>query len=844
MTFGLISHSRSTIKKLPLLILFSLLLSGCAGLIRTEQPSVVDWAMLSTGNTVGQTFVAKYDGLAGIYFYLSPQAAGNGQIQLHLRSQPQAEKDLAVSVNTLSIDTIRTPGFYGFLIPSQASSNQKYYYAFLEVSGSGQIQVGKATGDTYLNGAFYQNGKPEDAQAAFQLLYSRRKAIWGLSLEAISWGGILITGFFLFFLPGWGLFSLLWPGWGGLKWPEKLGLSAGLSLAFYPLFLLWTDTICLHLGAIYAWLPPLIGLGIIIWRNRKRLSFRTFIRFTTRPSLRENVLQFPWADVVYIGIVVLIILTRFWAIRSLEAPLWADSVQHTVITQLLLDNGGLFKSWLPYAPYNSFTSQFGFPTFAALFSWLTGMSSVKATLIIGQIINVLAVVVLYPLAVRIAKGNRWAGIGALLVAGLLMTMPAYYVNWGRYAQLAGQAVLPVALWLVWEALAPSTSHSLDQKKSETGKWIVIGLSALTLAGMMLSSYRLPFFYPTFILALLVCWGLPEWGRNWKTWVRKIGILMAVAVLAVLLFLPWLPRLLGSNLVKSIEIIAARGSSIDAVRADYQAWFGLFWYVPLPLVVVTIVGLGWSLIRKNWMVAAQILWVALLASVVAGGLIHLPASSSMRNFAILIALYIPIGLVVGWLISEVAGSENGRLRQSLLAITIFIAAILGALGQRNIAKPDTFAYVSRPDILAMAWIREHLPEDAHFLVEGLIYQNTGIIGSDAGWWLPLLAGSQNSMPPQYATAEVPIEPGYTQRLVALVNKLKNISPGSAQGVSLLCSEGITHVYIGQGQGKVALRAMNLGPQLFSPGEFLSSKYYSLLYHQDRVYVFGLNSSICP
>jgi hypothetical protein len=804
----------------------------------------VDWATLSAESTVGQTFVAKYDGLSGIYFYLSPLTTGNGQVRMHLRSEPQAENDLALSVNTLSIDTIKTPGFYDFLFPSQTSSNQKYYYAYLEVAGSGEIQVGKASGDAYLNGALYQKGKPGEAQAAFQLLYSRRKAILGLGREAITWGGILIVGFFLFVLPGWGLFSLLWSGWSGLKWPEKLGLSAGLSLALYPLFLLWTDIIGLHLGAIYAWLPPLVGLGMILWRNRKRINVCTFIRLTTRSSLHVNVLQFSWADVVSIWIAVLIMLTRFWAIRSLEAPLWADSVQHTVMTQLMLDNGGLFKSWTPYAPYNSLTIQFGFPAFTALFAWLTGLDSVKATLIVGQIINGLAVLVLYPLAVRIAKGNRWAGIGGLLVAGLLMPMPAFYVNWGRYAQLAGQAVMPVAVWLVWEALAPSARPSLNKNTSEIGRRAAIGLSALTLAGMLLSSYRMLFFYATFILALLVGRGLQEWGFNWRIWVRKVGILFAVASLAGLLFLPWGFRLVGSVLAGAEKGWVLNGETVQAVLADYRAWRGLFWYVPKTLIALALVGLAWSLVRKSWMVAAQSLWVALLSTVFAGGLIHMPGANMVQTFAVLIALYIPVGLVLGWLLAEIAGPKNEKIKGSLVAIAVFVVAILGVLGQLNTAMPETLAYVTRPDTLAMEWIREHLPDNAHFLVEGIIFRETSIIGSDAGWWIPLLAHRQNSMPPQYALNEVPIHPGDTQRMITLVSRLGTISLSSEEGVSLLCSEGITHVYIGQGQGEVALKAMNLGPQLFSPDNLLSSKDYSLLYHQDRVYVFALKAGVCP
>ena len=697
--------------------------------------------------------------------------------------------------------------------------------------------------NAYLNGALYQNGIPEDAQAAFQLSYSRRKALLGLGEEAVTWVGFLAVGFFLFILPGWGIFSLLWPGWEKISWPIKLGLSAGLSLALYPLLFLWTDVIGLHLGALYAWLPPLAGLGIILWRNRRRLRVCRFPRRLVRLSLRVNLLRLPWADIAFTGIVALIFLTRFWAIRSLEAPMWADSVQHTVMAQLMLDNGGLFKSWMPYAPYKSLTFQFGFPAFAALFAWLTGMGSVKATLIVGQIINGLAVLALHPLAVRIAKGNRWAGIGAVLAAGLLSPMPAFYVNWGRFAQLAGQAVLPAAIWLTWEALAFSNSPCSIRKGIEQGRLAAIGLSALALAGMMLSSYRLPYFYPTYVLAMLVCWGIPEWRFNWRIWAHKLGILLAVAGLAGCLFLPWGLRLVGSNLAGAIEAGASSGSAMQSVLTEFQGWASIFTYVPMALVAAVLAGLAWSLVRKQWMVAAQALWVALLTLVIAGGLIHLPGANLMHTFAILIALYIPVGLAASWLISEIAGNAQAGRRQSLVALAVLAAAIFGAVSQRTIPAPDTYAYVTRPDTLAMEWIRGNLPDNAHFLVEGVMYLKTSIIGSDAGWWLPLLAGRQNSMMPQYATMETPIQPGYTQRMIALVKNLQTTSPGSPQGVALICGDGFHYVYIGQQQGEAALRFLGY-PQLFSPNALLFNQDYRLLYHQDRVYVFALKTGICP
>jgi len=69
------------------------------------------------GQTIGQTFVANYGGLTGIYFYLSPKSSGNGKIRLHLRSEPQAVDDLAVSSNVLSIEAVNAPGYYGFFVP-------------------------------------------------------------------------------------------------------------------------------------------------------------------------------------------------------------------------------------------------------------------------------------------------------------------------------------------------------------------------------------------------------------------------------------------------------------------------------------------------------------------------------------------------------------------------------------------------------------------------------------------------------------------------------------------------------------------------------------------------------
>jgi len=116
-----------------------------------------------------------------------------------------------------------------------------------------------------------------------------------------------------------------------------------------------------------------------------------------------------------------------------------------------MDNKGLFQSWQPYADIASLTYHFGFHSLAAVFGWSANLSAPQAVIWFGQIFKRTGSFYLYPLAMRIYH-NRWTGVIAVLVGGLLLSMPMFYINWGRYTQLAGQAILPVVICLAWSAL--------------------------------------------------------------------------------------------------------------------------------------------------------------------------------------------------------------------------------------------------------------------------------------------------------------------------------------------------------------------------------------------------------
>lgn len=805
-----------------------LLLTGCSEFVGQDQLHVEPGSgvMLESGHSVGQTFVVRHGGLSGVDVWLEPGQSGPGKIQLHLRADPRAADELATA--TLPLSLVSRPGFYRFTFSPVADSHGHYVYAFLELQGEESVQVGVGSGNVYLDGALYRNHQPLDAQMSFRLVYDPWYIVLDLGRAAFGGLGLLGVTVLLYVVPGWALLAWLWPR-KQLLWAERLGIAAGLSLALYPLLFLWTDLMGLHLGPLYVWLPTIGGLAVLIWRYRSwrpRQSWEALRQGGALPAL--------WPDLALLAVMGAVFAVRLLIIRGLNVPSWGDSVQHAVMTQLMVDNGGLFDSWLPYAPYQTLTVHFGFATVAAALQWSTGLEAAKATLVAGQLINAMAVLTLYPLAVRMGKGNRWVGVGALLVAGLLSPMPAFYVNWGRYAQLAGQAVLPVAMWFLWKAIRT------DQSIRQTWKELLLAGGAL--AGMMLSYYRMPFYYAAFGLVWLLFDVFPDHRWNVQKWAGLVMRLTLVGIVAGMLVLPWLSNVAGGKLATGIGKSMAAPTPFEQVRAEYQMWRDVATYVPWGLIGLSMAAVAWAIIRRQWTVVSPIVGVLILVALPAGRLLHLPGANYMQSFAVAIALYIPVGLLVGWLAGQVIVLLNQSWRWGLALAIVMLLIVMGwgGLNQITIVQPF-YRMVFPVDRIAMHWIRENTSSDARFLVNGFtIYDGNSSVGSDAGWWLPLLAGRGNTMPPQYALVnEKPLTPGYTQAVTQLVKDLQIFSPTSREGLRLLCQQAITHVYIGQGEGRIGFEAV----PLLSVEKLMTSPSFDLIYQQDRAKVFMLNRQAC-
>jgi hypothetical protein len=218
------------------------------------------------------------------------------------------------------------------------------------------------------------------------------------------------------------------------------------------------------------------------------------------------------------------------------------------------------------------------------------------------------------------------------------------------------------------------------------------------------------------------------------------------------------------------------------------------------------------------------------------LLRLPGSGVITNFALFIAAYIPVAVLVGDLFGWLADRAGCRPRARALLILLVAG---GGLHWARVRTGDLHvqqhALALRQDVEAMAWIRENVPQDARFLVNSFFaYGESVIVGSDGGWWMPLLAGRTNTVPPLNYSAEKGPRADYRLWINELTRLLQVQGVDHPEMVRELRERGITHVYIGQQQGRVNYG----GPHVLSPEVLQRSESYRPVYHQDQVWIFEL------
>ena len=809
------------------IILITLLwgLIGCQSAKIPDQVASENDTPLKIDNSLGQTFVARYNGLNAITLRITQTSDSDGILRLHIRESPQSANDLRIV--ELPLNRINTVGDYEIKFQTIKYTNGDTYFFILSLISDSSLRLGIAPPENYLDGAMYVNAMPVDAQLLFSLSYDPLLAFLGLIGELITWGKYLLAGVILFILPGLALLTLALPKKIDLVWIEKIALASGLGFVIYPIAYLWSSIVGLKSGPIFAWVLPGLSLVVFILRlvRVKPKDLLAELKTGVRKSITID-------NLVLFFLLVLLAFSRFWSVRSIPIPLWGDSYQHSLIAQLLVDNRGLFQSWQPYTDLTSFSYHFGLHTLVAGFHYLTRLSIPQSLLWFGQILNILAVISIVPLALRIQRSS-WSVLLSILLVGFLFDMPMFYTNWGRYTQLTGQVILALVIWIAW--------HTFEADHMD---WKAIFLSWLALGGLALTHYRVLVFAIAGILAV----GLFQLRKGLAIRLSVKALLMAAGAFS--LYSPWLINLFAGKiptiLIANINVTAALTSNPAQLSEPIGK---LTSYLPALAWIFIPLAIFWGIWKRQRGVAVITLWMTLVYLSANPHLLRLPGTHLITNFAIFIAAYIPAGIllagVFAWLI-DLGSGKIGKLMKMqpsipaasafkiIIAVIIVVLALWGFNRRLSDLDPSSFALASVPDLQAAEWIKTNTPAEAKFLINSFPFNTYGdIAGSDGGWWLPVLTKRQTTLPPQNVLSEQGVTPDFREQVNYLTEQIQSQGINSPEVMRSLKERGITHVYVGQKRGSV-----NSPVELLPPAELLQNPNFQPVYHQDLVWIFEI------
>ncbi len=654
-----------------------------------------------------------------------------------------------------------------------------------------------------------------------------RWLVAGAGTLALVAGAALV----LWMLPGMAVLAWLWHDH-RLTITEHVGVAWGIGAALPPLLLNlvhlaglpwngWTTLSYVFLAAA-AWLAAL-------WRRDRRAAPATADR------LPFAVLAPAWATALSVALLALALVARLYTTRDMLVGANVDNYHHTLIVQLLVDHGGLFQSWEPYAPLTTLTYHYGFHANAAFFHWLTGTPVPRAVLDAGQVMNAATVIAVCALTTRLT-GNVVAGVWAALIAGFFNTIPAFLTFWGRNPFVASHVIL-VAVLVAWMAAIEAPQRS----------WRLLALAALLSAGLTLSHYQ-----TTLIagLMLLVHLAILRLRSAPLTILATLGRAAIIGTGALILAFPWLLNItsgyLDRNMAHATRPEAAAGQILAAAVPALAPL-----YLKGPVIALALAGLLLAARRRDWHAALPAAWALAALAAAMPHLLGLPGTGVIQGDVAAMILYLTAAPLAGLTLAEIHRLLERiapRLAVPLSAAMIVIISAWGVGWQRDLV-PAYMRMVTPPDLRAMAWVREHIPPDARFVVNSHpIYGGDMIAGTDAGWWLPLFTGRQTNVPPMTYGSEMSADPQYAARIHALTRDLRQrelvdgrmvlVDLARPEAIAALRAAGIGYVFSGAqplaGPGAIP------APDRIDTAKLRASPDFRLLYAEGGVEIFELVS----
>lgn len=607
---------------------------------------------------------------------------------------------------------------------------------------------------------------------------------------------------------------------------EQLILSIGLSMSIVPIIVLLYTTIGIRLTQITAILTVITFLIL--------LTCMMFIKYKNTPLFRQNSISKEYLS--YFLLLVLFMASmcvRLIPIQSFIVPPGHDPQFHSIISQLIIEQEGIPRSYEPYAPLNSFSYPFGLHSIVVFFHFLTNEGIARLVLILSTVFNAMILLPVYLLVKKISNSNSNAMFSALLV-GLVGRFPAGIIIHGKNAHITALVVLPIAILLLYYVF-------------KTNKNIYMLLASVSSAGLLLIHYRVFGFYLLFWASLLLCQLIHVLKKQERARSSLIKIFLT-PMIGLIIVLPWLQNIFHRMYSIPSDLLAPQQAELIST-ISFSSFIKIINPIlntnGLCLCIFAILGLGIVLVRKKEEMYPFILWLfALLLFLTTIPLsLHIPGSNFINAGSIRITLFLPLSILAGYVINPFVDSDQkdiniGTHRTTLhlrvfaiiicfLIVCIALFSAIQVYSKYSISKNNVL--VSGQDLEAMEWINKNTPPNSIFWSHAYYWRGPNVIlGSDAGYWIPILAHRPNAIPIiPYFGEDHPSD--YFKKCEKLI-ELTSIRPSEKETLCLLKNLNISYIYI----GKRIFGGPVIDKQLLA--EIPS---YELVYQKDSVSIFKIN-----
>ncbi len=765
------------------------------------------------GLRIEQSFVPRRDGLSEVELLLvrygGEMAAGEDTGRFSLELIDDAGGRVAEEIiPTAGLSHNQT---YTLRFLPQANSAGRRYTLRLSGNDTNHISVWGYSLDVYDAGELrLPAGGPDVAApetAARELRFVTRYALTAsdairAAAAPLPQGWLLPA--LLLFLPLPGVLLLLWVrprGWDGAAW---LGAALSLGVAAWPILWQWVSLLGGRWSGPVLW--GVVGVGWAVaaavgWRRaradrRPPTNDRQFLIGRSRSALVTYALL--------AALILIILASRFVAVRDQAFPPWVDSSRHALITAVMSASGRVPTDYEPYLPVAHFPYHFGFHTLSTSLLLMTGQPMPDLLLFVMQMLGGLLPLAVYAAGWMVTR-RRGVGLLAAFLVALPFFFPGYYATWGRMTQLAAMVVMPVLLALTWRL-----------GRGWPRVWPLVGVLA---AGLFLIHFRVFLFYLPF--AGLAAVSHLVGHRRARGMVKAAGLGLGLA----------LPQAVA--LWRTTNPQAAFGQSLPGYNDFPIGYLTTGWervYLVAGGVAVAGVVLG-TVLRRRWAAFPLLLvaWVGVLFALLAGERLGLPETLVVNLNSMYITLFLPLALLLAIMTVRLWGEIGRRVPGSWRPVPAVAAGVaLGLLllfgwrQQVNILNRQTILAMPE-DVPALAWAAANLPPDARVAVSAWQWLGVTWAAADGGAWLVPLTGLEATTPP--------IDHIYNPQLFAEVRAFNEAAsavedwsdPASA---AWLADEGVSYVFVGQHGG------------YFDPAELSRNPRLELLYRQNGAFIFAV------